>query len=77
MVKENLEESLNNLEEATELILQAKQLIDSAIHGTSLVSHYEAYGRYGINQLLSDGNPYDYGIDYLIVELIEKEEEEE
>lgn len=64
--EEEIQSRISSLEEAQELIYVARDLIDGAIHGTSEEAYYKAYGRYGIDQLLSDGNPYDYGIDNII-----------
>ena len=60
---------LQGINRAQELIFQAQELIDDAIKGTEQQPHYEAYGRYGIDQLLCNGNPYDKGIQDLIDEL--------
>jgi len=55
---------------------EAQGLVDDAVSGvygtTRLQANYEAYGRYGFNQLLGNGNPYDSSLDSLIEE-IEKE----
>jgi len=46
--------------------------VDSAIFGTSQRAHYEAYGKYGFDQLLGNGNPHDSGLQSLIKELKEE-----
>jgi len=51
---------------AMELIEEAQSLVDAAIEGTMGESHYLAYGRYGFDQLLNNGNPYDSGLDDLV-----------
>ncbi len=62
-------ERLEQLNEAMELIQQAQQMVDEAVNGTPHQNHYEAYGRYGFDQLLGNGNPYDSGLPNLIEEL--------
>lgn len=62
------QERIQMLEEALELIERAQQLVDDAVNGTGNEANYEAYGKYGFNQLLGNGNPYDDGIPSLIVE---------
>ena len=65
----NINERTRLIEDAIQMIEQAEQMVNEAISETGLESHYEAYGKYGFNQLLSNGNPYDNGLDYLIEEL--------
>ena len=48
--------------------------VDGIIAGTSQQAHYEAYGKYGFNQLLGNGNPYDSSLETLIKELKEEGE---
>ena len=70
------EERIQMIREAMELVQEAQSLVDDAISGdcgeTRQEAHYKAYGRYGFNQLLGNGNPYDSSLDSLIEE-IEKE----
>ena len=70
------EERIQMIREAMELVREAQGLVDDAVSGdcgtTRLEANYEAYGRYGFNQLLGNGNPYDSSLDSLIEE-IEKE----
>ena len=40
--------------------------LDDIIDGTSMEDHFKAYGRYGLNQLLGNGNPYDNSLSTLI-----------
>ncbi len=58
--------------DALEMIEEAQQMIDDAVHGTEFRHHYEAYGRYGFDQLLGNGNPYDASIETLIRQFEEK-----
>jgi len=55
----DIQEREQKIEEAMDLISQAQILVDKAIRGTNMQSHFEAYGRYGFDQLLGNGNPYD------------------
>ena len=66
---------LDKLHKATELVEQAQQEIDCALRGTSLVNNFEAYGRYGIDQLLGNGNPYDKSVCYLMDAIQAKQDE--
>lgn len=60
---------LEMLLEALELIQEAQQLVNDAVSDTNHETHYLAYGRYGFDQLLGNGNPYDSGLPNLIEEL--------
>ena len=74
-------ERISLIEEAIEKIQEAETLIDEraaradvpeteeALTGTNLTSHYEGYNKYGINQLLGNGNPYDSSLFTLQEEL--------
>ena len=64
---------INDIEEAMELIVQAQELVDNAINNTEQQNHYESYGKYGFNQLLGNGNPYDFGLPKLIEEIREED----
>jgi len=59
-------ERLEMLQEAMDLITEAQQLVDEAVSETNIESHYKAYGKYGFDQLLGNGNPYDNGLPTLI-----------
>jgi len=73
------QERINQMEEAMELIEEARQLVGDALRFTKMERHYNAYGEYGFSQLLGEGNPYDGSIPKLIEECEEqiKIEEEE
>ncbi len=63
------EELREQLEEAIELINQAQMLVNDVVDTDSMAKakgHYSSYGRYGFDQLLSNGNPYDKGINSLL-----------
>ena len=60
------------IEEAIEMVQEAMDKIDEVLSEFSehrFVQHYEVYGKYGFNQLLGEGNPYDDGLQTLIKEL--------
>jgi len=59
------------IEDALELIEEAKGLVEDALRGTSLKDHFNAYNKYGFNQLQGNGNPYDSSLNSLIEELEE------
>jgi hypothetical protein len=65
---EIMEEAERNelLLEALELVQQAQQLVDEALYGSPEEAHYRAYGRYGFDQLLGNGNPYDSSLESLL-----------
>jgi hypothetical protein len=57
----------NAVEEAIELVEQAQRLVDEAVGGMDIEDNYLAYGRYGFDQLLGNGNPYDSCLASLLV----------
>lgn len=61
--------------EAITLIEEAQDLVQQAIRGTNYESHFEAYGRYGFNQLLGNGNPYDSSLYEILAEANDEDEE--
>jgi hypothetical protein len=58
-----------NIQEAIEMIEEAKALIEDTIRGTSDWDHFKAYGAYGLDQALGGGNRYDSSL----YELLEKQ----
>ena len=60
------EEFINEIERAIEMVDQARHIVDMAIDGMSIQANYEAYGKYGFDQLLGDGNRYDRSLQDLI-----------
>jgi hypothetical protein len=43
-----------------------KEELDGLVEGTENEAHYKAYGRYGFDQLLGNGNPYDESLQTII-----------
>lgn len=66
------DDRLDALREAVELIVEAQTIVDQALRGTPSWNHYTAYGRYGFNQLLGNGNPYDSSL-ISILDTLEEE----
>ena len=60
------EEFINEIERAIEMVDQARHIVDIAVDGMSIEANYEAHGKYGFDQLLGDGNPYDNSLQTLI-----------
>ena len=46
-----------------------KEELDSLVEGSSIEANYKAYGRYGFDQLLGNGNPYDNSLQSIVNEL--------
>ena len=60
------QEFIDEIERAIEMVDQARHIVDMAVDGMSIQANYEAYGKYGFDQLLGDGNPYDNSLQTLI-----------
>ena len=63
------QEFIDEIERAIEMVDQARHIVDMAVDSTGghfLKANYEAYGKYGFDQLLGNGNPYDNSLQYLI-----------
>ena len=45
---------------------EIQEELDDEINGTEFETHFDAYGRYGLNQLLGNGNRYDSSLLSLI-----------
>lgn len=64
------------MEKAIELIIEAQEIVDcimeKELKDFRISREYDVYGKFGFNQLLGDGNPYDTGLNE-IIEKIEKE----
>ena len=73
LTQEELQERADLLDQAIELIEEAMEKADLALSGTPLQSHYDAYGRYGIDQALGNGNPYDTSLDKVKKKLFDEE----
>lgn len=74
--KEWISETRERMEKAIELVIEAQDIVDSIVEkelkNFRVGDEYHAYGKFGFNQLLGNGNPYDTGLDAL-VEKIQKE----
>ena len=62
------EERTELIEQAMELVREARDLVVSAVEGTSIKANFDAYGQYGFMQLLGEGNPYDSSLNSLLNE---------
>jgi hypothetical protein len=60
------QEFINEIERAISLVEEASYAVDMAVQGMRIQANYEAYGRYGFDQLLGNGNPYDSSLQSLI-----------
>jgi len=65
----NILERRELIEQAINLVEQAQSMVDEVMYDHSNKSHYEAYGKYGFNQLLGNGNPYDTGLTNILNDL--------
>ena len=68
------EERIANVREAIALSGQAVELLDEAVEGSGHYNHYDAYGKYGIEDLLGNGNRFNTSLFDLIDMLNEDEE---
>ena len=68
----DIEEKLEQLEQAIDLIQEANEIVDEVMEDSSNGAHYKAYGKYGFNQLLGLGNPYDGSLQKIINNLEEE-----
>ena len=73
----NITEVMNELNEAIALVEEAKAKVDAAAKQAGCYSHYTAYGRYGFDTLLGNGNRYDASLFDMMNDLEMEEEEEE
>ena len=63
------QEFIDEIERAIEMVDQARHIVYTVVDSTDghfLKENYEAYGKYGFDQLLGTGNPYDNSLQYLI-----------
>ena len=72
----NRQEFTDEIERAIEMVDQARSIVDQAVYGTYAEAHFDAYGGYGFDQLLGNGNPYDRSLRDLIDAYEEKVEDE-
>jgi hypothetical protein len=69
LLESQIEVQLNSIEllkEALQKLQDLKGDIEHALDYNPQRDHYRAYGGYGIEQLLGNGNPYDGSIHTLI-----------
>ena len=71
-----ISELKDELNEAIALVEEAKAKVDATAKQAGCYSHYTAYGRYGFDTLLGNGNRYDASLFDMMNDL-EMEEEEE
>ena len=71
-----ISEVMNELNEAIALVEEAKAKVDAAAKQAGCYSHYTAYGRYGFDTLLGNGNRYDASLFDMMNDLEEEMEEE-
>ena len=55
----NITEVMNELNEAIALVEEAKAKVDAVAREIGDEAHYIAYGRYGFDTLLGNGNEYN------------------
>ena len=60
------QEFIDEIERAISLVEEASYAVDMVVQGMRIQANYEAYGRYGFDQLLGNGNPYDSSLQGLI-----------
>ena len=60
------QEFIDEIERAIEMVDQARHIVDMAVEDMNIRHNYEAYGRYGFDQLLGNGNQYDSSLFSLI-----------
>jgi len=66
---------LERVQAVRDAIVEVQQLVESvdeAVRGTRLEANYRAYGRYGFDTLLGNGNQYDSSLETLLSELKEE-----
>ena len=68
-------EIVDTLNDSIDQISETYSEVAGILHGTDKAANFEAYGGYGFDQLLGNGNPYDSGLPQL-VEHFEKQLEE-
>ena len=67
----NISEVMNELNEAIAMVEEAKAKVDAVAMEVGDWGHYTAYGRYGFDGLLGDGNRFDRSL-YDMKESIEE-----
>ena len=67
------QEFIDEIDRVIEMVDQARHIVDMAVDGMDIQANYEAYGKYGFDQLLGTGNPYDNSLQTLIDKCYEDE----
>ena len=57
-MNDDIKERIAEIEKALRLVEEARDIVDNAVDGTDLKEHFQAYGRYGFDELLGVGNRY-------------------
>ena len=60
------QDRIESIYEAIELIEEAQSLVQNAINGTEIENAFNAYGKFGFDTLLNNGNPYNKGLQDII-----------
>ena len=66
------------IQEIEDIIYEIELLqgrMDTVMDGAANESHYKSYGRYGFDQLLGNGNPYDPSLQNAIDTLVKDDNE--
>lgn len=70
-------ERINMLNQAVQLIEEAQGLVDEALSDTTMDGEYRSYGRFGFDQLLGNGNPYDTSLNNVLERLENEDDDDE
>ena len=71
-----LQELKNQLQNAIDQVAEAKDQVEEVMEQALMhTAHFQAYGKYGFDELLGNGNPYDSSL-YSIMDKLERIEEE-
>lgn len=70
----DLQELKNQLQNAIDLVAEAQDHVEEVMEQAGIsTAHFKAYGKYGFNELLGNGNPYDSSL-WTIMDELEKSE---
>jgi len=59
-------EIVDTLKDSIDQISETYSEVAGILYGTDKAANFEAYGGYGFDQLLGNGNPYDSGLPQLV-----------
>ena len=62
----NLHERIEAIRDAIAEVEQLVEQVDRAVQGSDMEANYRAYGRYGFDTLLGNGNQYDSSLETLL-----------